>query len=35
MLGHHCLVTGQSYDPIKAFPHATAAATSNAAPVAA
>jgi transposase len=25
MLGqlHHCLTTGQTYDPIKAFPHAT------------
>ena len=22
---HHCLATGQTYDPIKAFPHATAA----------
>lgn len=37
MLGqlHHCLATGQSYDPIKAFPHATTAATSSGAPVAA
>jgi hypothetical protein len=26
MLGqlHHCLQRGQTYDPIKAFPHATA-----------
>jgi transposase len=37
MLGqlHHCLATGQTYDPIKAFPHATAGMTSNAEPVAA
>ena len=27
MLGqlHHCLQTGQAYDPVKAFPHAAAA----------
>ncbi|MGH3498419.1 MAG: IS110 family transposase [Nocardioidaceae bacterium] len=37
MLGqlHHCLATGQTYDPIKAFPHATAGMTSNAEPAAA
>jgi len=31
MLGqlHHCLATGQTYDPIKAFPHATAADPDN------
>ena len=31
MLGqlHHCLATGQTYDPIKAFPHATAADLDN------
>ena len=29
MLGqlHHCLLTGQTYDPTKAFPHATATPT--------
>jgi transposase len=34
MLGqlHHCLATGQAYDPVKAFPHATPA---HAEPVAA
>jgi hypothetical protein len=34
MLGqlHHCLPTGQTYDPARAFPHATPA---NAEPVAA
>ena len=31
MLGqlHHCLASGQTYDPIKAFPHATAADPDN------
>ena len=37
MLGqlHHCLQTGQTYDPIKAFPHATTRGTEQAAAVAA
>jgi len=37
MLGqlHHCLTTGQTYDPIKAFPHARTEPTANAEPVAA
>ena len=37
MLGqlHHCLQTGQSYDPIKAFPHAAAGHAEHPAPVAA
>ena len=37
MLGqlHHCLQTGQTYDPIKAFPHAATRGTDQAAPVAA
>jgi transposase len=37
MLGqlHHCLQTGQSYDPIKAFPHAATAAGLDAPPAAA
>jgi transposase len=37
MLGqlHHCLATGQTYDPIKAFPHATTEPSANAEPVAA
>lgn len=37
MLGqlHHCLATGQIYDPIKAFPHATTEPSANAEPVAA
>jgi transposase len=37
MLGqlHHCLITGQTYDPIKAFPHATPVPSANAEPVAA
>jgi transposase len=36
MLGqlHHCLQTGQPYDPAKAFPHAAAAAAEHVAPVA-
>jgi transposase len=37
MLGqlHHCLQTGQSYDPIKAFPHATTQHAEHSGPVAA
>lgn len=37
MLGqlHHCLQTGQTYDPTKAFPHLLGAETGHAAPVAA
>ncbi len=37
MLGqlHHCLATGQTYDPIKAFPHGTGHVAEHAAPVAA
>ncbi|MGH8776749.1 MAG: IS110 family transposase [Jiangellaceae bacterium] len=37
MLGqlHHCLTTGQTYDPIKAFPHAAPTRCEPAAPVAA
>jgi transposase len=37
MLGqlHHCLATGQTYDPIKAFPHAATPGTGPASPVAA
>ena len=37
MLGqlHHCLQTGQTYDPGKAFPHPAAAAAEQARPVAA
>jgi transposase len=37
MLGqlHHCLQTGQTYDPVKAFPHATTGPAANAEPVAA
>lgn len=32
---HHCLQTGQTYDPIKAFPHAGTQPAQHAAPVAA
>ncbi|MGH8860986.1 MAG: hypothetical protein ACRDVG_07080 [Jatrophihabitantaceae bacterium] len=37
MLGqlHHCLATGQTYDPIKAFPHAVTSDTQHATPTAA
>lgn len=37
MLGqlHHCLATGQTYDPIKAFPQTSPAEAEHAAPVAA
>jgi len=37
MLGqlHHCLQTGQTYDPIKAFPHTSTAEPEHAAPAAA
>jgi transposase len=37
MLGqlHHCLATGQPYDPIKAFPHAATATAAKPKPVAA
>ncbi len=37
MLGqlHHCLATGQGYDPIRAFPHTTTREIENAEPVAA
>ena len=37
MLGqlHHCLTTGQTYDPVKAFPHAATPPDMAAGPVAA
>lgn len=37
MLGqlHHCLATGQTYDPIKAFPHTSPVGAEHVAPVAA
>ena len=32
---HHCLLAGQTYNPVKAFPHAAAGPAANAEPVAA